>query len=297
VKKGGEVARDAQARTIGYAALAMIAFAANSVLCRIALRGATVDPATFSVVRLISGAVMLLIIYAQKNRSIALDRSFASAGLLVLYAVPFSFAYVSLSTGTGALILFGFVQITMVLLALRSRERVHWTQWIGLIVALVGLVYLLSPTIATPSMKSAVLMSTAGIAWGVYSWRGRGASNPLRATTSNFIWAVPLVVVISLAASTGIHVDPKGIALAVASGALASGLGYVIWYAAVPGLSGVEAAVAQLSVPVLAAGGGVLFLSEVVSLRLALSTILVLGGIALSLLGPQLASSAAREAH
>jgi drug/metabolite transporter (DMT)-like permease len=266
-----------------YAALAMIAFAANSILCRVALRQVAIDPATFSTIRLISGAAALLLISRRIPGSDVHRRgSFASPALLALYAVPFSFAYTRLSAGTGALILFGCVQATMLIAALRSGERVHPVQWVGLSVALIGLVYLVFPTLATPSLAASVLMAVAGVSWGVYSWRGRGTPNPLATTTRNFVQAVPLVLLVSLVTFAQFHVEPAGVVLAVASGGIASGLGYVAWFAALRGLSGMQAAVVQLAVPVLAAAGGVVFLAEAISIRLALSTILVLGGIALA---------------
>ena len=271
-------------RIVVYATLAMVAFAANSILRRVALRRSTVDPATVSTIRLISGAATLLLV-ARWKQGAAMPRgggSFASPALLALYAVPFSFAYTRLSAGTGALILFACVQVTMLLAALRSGERVHLLQWIGPGMALAGLVYLVFPTLATPSLMAAVLMAVAGVSWGAYSWRGRGTPDPLAATTRNFVHAVPLVVLASLVTVRQFHVEPAGVAFSVASGAIASGLGYVVWYAALGGRSGLQAAVVQLSVPVLAAIGGVVFLAEVISARLVLSTILVLGGIALA---------------
>ena len=268
---------------VGYATLAMVAFAANSILCRVALRESTIDPATFSTIRLISGAAMLLLMARWKHRSeLQLRGSFVSPALLALYAVPFSFAYTRLSTGTGALILFGAVQVTMLIAAFRAGERVHPMQWVGLSVALTGLVYLVFPTLATPSLLAAVLMALAGVSWGAYSWRGRGTANPLAATTRNFVQAVPLVLLVSLVMLPQFHVEPAGVFFSVTSGAIASGLGYVVWYAALRGLSGMQAAVVQLAVPVLAAVGGVVFLAEAISIRLALSTVLVLGGIALA---------------
>jgi drug/metabolite transporter (DMT)-like permease len=205
--------------------------------------------------------------------------------MLFLYAVPFSFAYIGLSTGTGALILFGCVQLTMMIGGFRSGERPHPVQWFGIAAALAGLVYLVLPGLAAPPLRSASLMALAGFAWGVYSLRGRGAVNPLAQTTSNFVRSVPLVLAVSLIALPLFHLESKGVLLALASGALASGLGYVVWYAALRGLTATRAAVVQLSVPVLAALGGVIFLAEAVSVRLMLSTVMVLGGIGLALVG------------
>ena len=272
-------------RTILYAALALIGFAANSVLCRVALRQGLIDPAAFSAIRIAAGAAILLLIGARRRAAVPIRRFFVTSSLLALYAVPFSFAYVSLSTGTGALILFGCVQITMLVGALRSGERILGAQWTGLAAALAGLIVLVLPTLSTPSLAAAILMAVAGVAWGFYSLRGRGAADPLAATAANFIGAVPLVLVAGVASRTTVHLSPRGIALSVASGALASGLGYVAWYAALRHLTGLQASAIQLCVPVLAALGGVVFLAESVSARLALATVLVVGGIALAIVG------------
>jgi drug/metabolite transporter (DMT)-like permease len=273
-------------QTILLAALAMVAFAANSVLCRVALRGGAIDPASFSTIRIVAGAVTLFLIGAWKSRAgVVMKGALGSASLLALYAIPFSFAYVSLSAGTGALILFGCVQSTMLMVALRRGESVLAVQWIGLGIALAGLITLVLPSLTTPALLPAMLMALAGISWGLYSWRGRGSANALAATTANFVLAVPLVLLVSLAALSRAHVSSRGVALAVASGALASGLGYVAWYAALSGLTGMQAAVVQLAAPVLAAAGGVIFLAEAISIRLVVSAIMVLGGIALAIVG------------
>ena len=205
--------------------------------------------------------------------------------MLFLYAVPFSFAYTRLTTGTGALILFGCVQVTMMSAALWTGERPHSLQWLGLGLALVGLVYLMSPGLAAPPVASAALMALAGFSWGVYSLRGRGAASPLAQTTRNFVGAVPMVLGVSLVALPYFHVERDGALLAVASGTLASGFGYVMWYLALRGLTATRAAVVQLAVPILAAAGGVIFLKEIISGRLVISAVLVLGGIALALFG------------
>lgn len=272
------------AKTILYTALALTAFAANSVLCRIALRDDSIDAATFSTLRLTAGAITLLLVsrWMRKERS-QTEGSWTSAGMLFLYAVPFSFAYTRLTAGTGALILFGFVQLTMMISALRSGERPHPLQWIGLSLAFGGLVYLVLPGIAAPSFTGAALMALAGFSWGVYSLRGRGAANPLAQTTGNFVRSVPMVAVVSLLALPLFHAERQGILLAIASGAIASGLGYVVWYRALQDLSATRSAVVQLLVPVIAAAGGVILLAESISLRLVLSTVMVLGGIALAL--------------
>jgi drug/metabolite transporter (DMT)-like permease len=206
--------------------------------------------------------------------------------LLFLYAAAFSFAYNGLGAGAGALILFGSVQATMILFALRSGERPHVLEWSGLGLALCGLVYLVFPGLAAaPLLASSASMTVAGIAWGLYSLRGRGAASPLVETTRNFVLALPLAFIVNLLVLRHAHVTRKGVILAMLSGALASGVGYVVWYAALRGLTATRAATVQLAVPVLAAVGGVLFLSERISLRLLLAAFVILGGVGLALLG------------
>lgn len=269
--------------------LALLAFAANSVLCRLALGGATIDAASFTTVRLASGALMLLIITASASKNLpSLQRGFKfiPALLLFLYAAAFSFAYTKLSAGTGALILFGSVQATMLVAALGSGERPHASEWAGLALALAGLVYLVLPGLAAPPLLSSAFMAVAGISWGLYSLRGRGAKDPLTDTTNNFVLSLPLALAVNLIAlGDGAHVSTAGVVFAVMSGALASGVGYVVWYAALRDLTATRAATVQLPVPVLAAVGGVVFLSENVSLRLLLAGALILGGVALALSG------------
>jgi drug/metabolite transporter (DMT)-like permease len=272
--------------------LALAAFAANSVLCRAALGGATIDAASFTTVRLASGAAALLIISALVNRSLPSLRrvKFVPALLLFSYAAAFSFAYTGLSTGTGALILFGSVQATMLAAALGSGERPHAFEWAGLALALAGLVYLVFPGLSAPPAASSALMAGAGVSWGLYSLAGRGARDPLADTTSNFVLALPLACAVNLFAlrrgdGAGAHVSAAGVLLAVLSGAAASGVGYVLWYAALRNLTATRAATVQLPVPVLAATGGVLFMSEHVSLRLLVAAAVILGGVALALSG------------
>ena len=272
-------------RTILFTGLAMVAFAANSILCRLALRDATIDPATFSTIRLAAGAGMLVAVTRLTRQPSGREGSWLSAGLLFAYAVPFALAYVNLTTGTGALILFGSVQLTMMFAALWMGERPHLLQWTGLALALAGLIYLMLPGLEAPSPAAAALMTTAGMAWGLYSLKGRGVADPLQQTSNNFVRAVPLAIGVNLAAFASIHAEPRGIALAVASGAVSSGLGYVVWYAALRGLTATRAAVVQLGVPVLTAGAGIVLLSEVVSTRMLTATPLVLGGIGLAVMG------------
>jgi drug/metabolite transporter (DMT)-like permease len=274
-------------RTLLCTTFALVAFAMNSVLCRLALGKATIDAASFSTIRLGSGAAMLLLITAISKKKIfsTARGNWASAILLFLYAVAFAFAYVSLSAGTGALILFGSVQATMIVAALRSGERPSLLEWAGLFLALTGLVYLMFPGLTSPSLTNSSLMVIAGISWGFYSLRGRGAKDPLAATTNNFIRALPLAILVSLVMLSGSHASTEGVLLAVLSGALASGVGYVIWYTALRGLTATRAATVQLAVPVLAAAGGVALLSENISLRLLLSATMILGGVGLALVG------------
>lgn len=271
-----------RARTIAFTALALVAFAANSVLCRLALQQAAVDPVTFSSIRFASGAAMLVAITGGRRSLRPSAGSWTSALILALYAIPFALAYVRLSTGTGALIMFGTVQVTMLIGASRIGERIRGAQALGIGLAVIGLIYLVWPGLSAPSPIGAVLMAAAGIGWGLYSLRGRGAADPLLQNTSNFVRSVPLILIASVVSISQFHITRAGAVLAVASGALASGLGYVAWFAALRGLTAVRAAVLQLAVPILAAAGGVMFLAEPIPVRLVVATILVLGGIALA---------------
>jgi len=272
-------------QTILLTTLAMIAFASNSLLNRLALGQGTIDAVSYTSIRLVAGAVMLFLIATlqKKNGQVFIRGSWTSAALLFLYAVTFSFAYLSLSTGTGALILFGSVQVTMIIVALRSGERPSLLEWLGLFLALGGLLYLVFPGLTSPSPLGSGLMAVAGIAWGFYTIRGRGTQNPLANTSGNFIYAVPMILLVRLVSLNNVQISANGILLAAISGALASGVGYVIWYAALRGLTTTRAATVQLSVPVIAAWSGVVFLSENVSVRLLIAGIFILGGIALAL--------------
>ena len=262
---------------------AMVAFAANSVLCRLALGAGLIDAASFVTVRTIAGALLLAGLLLVRRRAVTAKPNWRSVLALYLYMVFFAFAYLSLSAGTGALILFGAVQLTMFTVALRSGEHFSPVSWAGLVIAIGGLVYLVSPGLTAPDPLGATLMVIAGVSWGAYSLVGRSATDPVETTAHNFLYAVPLVVVTSLAFSGDFAVTAAGAGYAVASGAVASGIGYVIWYAALRGLTGTGAATVQLSVPVLAAIGGVLLLSEAVTLRLAVASAATLGGVALVL--------------
>jgi len=272
--------------TVLCTASALVAFAANSVLCRLALGRAEIDAASFSTIRLASGAVALVLLsLGMRGRPLRVGGNWGSAALLFLYAIPFSFAYTSLGAGTGALILFGSVQATMLLAAIGSGERPRPRHWIGLALAVAGLVILVLPGLRAPSPGGAMLMTVGGISWGIYSLRGRSPAGPLAETTGNFIRALPLALAVSLLSVRHLHLSARGILLAGISGAIASGAGYVLWYAALKGLSAARAATVQLPVPVLAAAGGVIVLSESVSLRLVAAAILILGGVALALAG------------
>jgi drug/metabolite transporter (DMT)-like permease len=284
--------------------LAMIAFASNSLLCRAALKESRIDPATFTFVRLFCGAVALWLIMTIRNGmiiertaslSIGTSRSgllgarflslrygnWISAAALFAYATGFSFAYASLSAGTGALLLFGAVQATMILWGLRKGERLSTIQIVGFVIALTGLIVLVLPGLSAPPLAGSTLMVGAGVAWGIYSLRGRGERNPASATTGNFVRAVPFAAVLSILFIQWGHVDLMGITYSIISGAVTSGLGYVIWYSALPGLKAASAATVQLSVPVLASTGGILLLGEPITLRYMIASIAVLGGIAL----------------
>lgn len=265
--------------------LALIAFAANSIFCRLALGRGQIDPVNFTLIRLGSGALTLFLILAATRRPLALRGSWAGPALLLAYAAGFSFAYVSLSAGTGALLLFASVQTTMLVLALRAGERFRALEGVGLFAALAGLVYLVLPGLSAPSPVGCTLMVIAGMAWGGYSIRGRGSADALGDTARNFMLATPLIALASAATVRTAHVTAPGVMLAIASGALTSGIGYVVWFAALRGLSAIRAAMVQLAVPALAAAGGVVFLSERVTLRIVLAGVLILGGVAMAIAG------------
>jgi drug/metabolite transporter (DMT)-like permease len=282
---------------------AMIAFASNSLLCRLALKQTGIDPASFTLIRILSGAVALCLIMTIKIRLIV-DRTpspqtdsfshsslrrttsfvagnWLSAFALFAYAAAFSFAYLELSAGTGALLLFGAVQATMILWGLHKGERLDAIQIIGFLVAMAGLVVLTFPGLTAPPLLSSILMVGAGVAWGVYSLRGKAGHDPVDATAGNFLRAVPFAAAVSIILLSRARLDHAGIFYAVVSGAVTSGLGYVIWYSALSGLKATSAATVQLSVPVLAAAGGILLLGEPITLRYVLATLAVLGGISL----------------
>lgn len=278
-------------RILVFTALAMIAFASNSLLCRQALKHTAIDAATFTLVRIVSGAVCLWIIAQLRRGRPTSAGSWPSAAALLGYAALFSFAYLQLTAGTGALLLFGAVQATMILWALRSGERMSWPQIAGLVLALAGLIVLVFPGLSAPPLGAAVLMLGAGIAWGIYSLRGKRGGDPLSATAGNFLRAVPMAVLLSVMTLRVARLDLAGVVYAIISGALASGVGYAIWYTALPKLKATGAATVQLSVPVLAAAGGILLLGEPITLRFVLASTAVLGGIALVIVERRRAAS------
>ena len=276
-------------RTASLTVLAMLAFSANSILCRMALGAGDIDPASFSSIRLMSGAAMLGFIVLARHYTTNPTPSPArvpprwTALALFVYAALFSFAYITLSTGTGALILFGAVQLTMFIAAILKKESFSHLAKLGLAIAVAGLVYLISPGITAPDPISAILMAIAGVAWGMYSLWGREVSDPLMVTAKSFALAVPLAITLSLLNFNDIALSHRGIWLAMLSGSITSGCGYVVWYAALRGLSASSAATVQLSVPVLAAIGGIILLSEPLTWRLTIASTATLGGVALVL--------------
>jgi drug/metabolite transporter (DMT)-like permease len=263
------------------AMLAMIAFAANSLLCRMALKNTEIDAGSFTAIRIVSGAVVLWLIVRARGRAEGLKGSWLSALALFVYAAGFSYAYVNLPTAVGALILFGAVQTTMIGYGLRNGERMKGVQVLGLGAALAGLVTLLLPELSAPSPASSVVMLAAGVAWGIYSLRAKGSGNPTAVTAGNFLRAVPFTVILCIVMVGDASLDRAGFWYAVVSGGVASGVGYAIWYAALSDLKATNAATIQLSVPVIAAAGGVIFLGETITLRLLLSSAGILGGIAM----------------
>jgi drug/metabolite transporter (DMT)-like permease len=280
------------ARIISLTSLTMLAFAGNSLLCRAALKHTSIDAASFTTIRLISGAVMLWLVVRTKHGINTSEGNWLSAFALFAYAAGFSFAYVSLPAGSGALLLFGAVQATMIGHSIWSGERLNKPQLVGLMLAFGGLVGLLLPGLSAPPLYGSILMLGAGVAWGIYSLRGKGAGDPIKVTAGNFLRAVPIAIALSLLMANSISVDYAGFWYAVSSGALASGIGYAIWYTVLPALKATNAATVQLSVPVIAALGGIFFLGEHITLRLVLASIATLGGIALVILEKQQVNAA-----
>jgi drug/metabolite transporter (DMT)-like permease len=278
-------------------AFAMIAFAGNSLLCRAALQGTAIDAASFTFVRIVSGAAVLWLAMRIRSASSArairdgkdaggsaassLEGNWFSALALFGYAAAFSFAYLTLSAGTGALLLFAAVQATMITWGFRSGERLTAPQIAGLALAFTGLVVLVFPGLAAPPLLGSLLMIISGIAWGIYSLRGKGSRDPAAATAGNFLRAAPFAATLALLCFPWLRLDWAGVGYAAASGAVASSIGYVIWYAALPALRPATAATVQLSVPVVTAAGGIVLLHEPLTLRFAIAAVAVLGGIGL----------------
>jgi drug/metabolite transporter (DMT)-like permease len=292
------------ARLLALTGLTMMAFAGNSLLCRMALERTSIDPASFTTIRVVSGALTLwMILQLRRDKRADNAGSWLSAFALIAYAAGFSFAYVSLTAASGALLLFVAVQATMIGHGLWTGERLGTWQVIGLVLALIGLVGLLFPGLSAPPLHGSMLMFGAGVAWGAYSLRGKGAGDALAATAGNFLRAVPVAAALSILMLRDASLDSAGFWYAVSSGALASGIGYAIWYTVLPALKSTEAATVQLSVPVVAAVGGIVFLSEPITLRLVLASVSILGGIALVIQKqsasalPRAASAEARSRH
>ena len=268
-------------RVVFLTTLAMIAFAGNSLLGRAALRETAIDAASYTAIRLISGALMLALLVALKHGNPLKRGNWLSALALFAYAAAFSFAYIDLHTGMGALLLFGAVQATMISHGIRSGERLNTLQTVGFVLAFGGLAGLLLPGLAAPPLLASLLMLSAGVAWGIYSLRGKGIKEPLQATAGNFIRASVIGIMLIAALFNHASIDGTGFLLAVCSGALTSGIGYSIWYSVLPKLRSTHAATIQLSVPVIATLGGMVFLGESLTLRFVLASIATLGGIAL----------------
>lgn len=263
--------------------LAMLAFAGNSLLCRIALRDTAIDAASFTAVRLAAGALVLVLLLRGRGARPTAGGSWPMAAMLFAYAALFSFAYRDLTAATGALLLFGAVQLTMSAWGLREGERLAGLRLLGLTIALAGLVALLLPGLEAPPPLAAALMLGAGFAWGIYSLLGRGAGEPVAATGGNFLRSVAFAALLGLSTAGQQSLDAMGVAYAVLSGAVTSGLGYVLWYAALPSLAATSAATVQLSVPAIAALGGAVLLAEPLTPRLLLASAAILGGIALTI--------------
>jgi drug/metabolite transporter (DMT)-like permease len=272
-------------RMAALTSLTMLAFAGNSLLCRVALRDTAIDAASFTSIRLISGAVVLAALMFARSGRAAGEGSWRAGALLFGYAAFFSFAYRQLSAATGALLLFGAVQTTMLGYGLLRGVRLGPAQLAGLFIAIAGLIYMLLPGLSSPPLTGSIFMICSGMAWGGYSLLGRGVKDPSAATAGNFLRAAPLAVALSLVLIAQTSIDPLGAFYATVSGGIASGLGYVLWYAVLPSLRPVSAAIIQLSVPAIAAAGGVVLLSEPVTARLLLASVAILGGIAVVVLG------------
>lgn len=280
---GAPAARPRGARLALLTALTLAFFGANSLLARAALRPGLADAATFTTVRLASGAAALLLLRLASGRGLPRGGSAGSALALFAYAAAFSFAYRSIEAGPGAFLLFFAVQATMIGWSVLRGARPARRQWAGIGIALAGLAWLTLPGAHAPDARGAGLMLVAGAAWGAYTLRGRGVRDPAGATAANFALAVPLAVALSLAGAGSLHLTPRGAALAVASGAVASGLGYVLWYTVVPALGAARAAVVQLTVPALVPLAAAALLGEAITPRLLAAGTAILAGVALAI--------------
>jgi drug/metabolite transporter (DMT)-like permease len=277
--------------TAAWTVVALVAFASNSILTRLALGTRQIDAVTFTLVRLLAGSVMLGILATARDDDSTAPRHHRRGGSVTLfvYAASFSFAYLRIGAGVGALVLFGAVQVTMIGVGLAGGERPAGRTWIGLVVSVVGLLALVIPSAAArPDTTGIALMTIAGVAWGVYSLHGRGAADPIDTNARNFAWSLPFAIALGAALYRSIHATTTGLLLAAAAGSVTSGLGYAVWFRALRGLTATQAAVVQLSVPVIAALGGVALLGEMLTGRLILSGAGVLGGVALALSVPSL---------
>ena len=278
-------------KTFLLTALALIAFAGNSVLCRLALSDNIIDAASFTSIRLFSGALFLVFLITITTRKNTKETSnnkkgnWLSAFFLFIYAAAFSYAYISLDTGTGALILFGAVQVTMIVADIIKGKKLVLIEWLGLFIAFIGLFYLLLPSATAPSLTGFLLMAMSGIAWGFYTLAGKGSKTPLLDTSGNFLRTLPFIGLLTVLTFTNTELSNQGIILAIASGTITSGLGYAIWYAALAGLTVTNAAIIQLSVPIIAAIGGIIFANESISFVLIISSFLVLGGVLTVIMG------------
>lgn len=259
--------------------LSLLCFAGNSIICRMALRSGSIDPGTFTSIRLLSGAIVLALIVVLRNGFKLNSGKWSAALALFIYAAGFSWAYVDLSAATGALLLFGSVQISMIVAGQIRGEKMRPLGWIGFSVALIGLIILFLPGLSQPPLLNALLMIAAGIAWGIYTIKGKQSTTPILTTSGNFLKTIPFALGLSLLTYSKISFTGYGVFLACFSGAVTSGLGYAIWYSVLPGLSVTLASVLQLSVPILGALGGVILLNEEPSARLLVCTLFVLSGI------------------
>lgn len=270
------------ARTALATVFALVAFAANSILCRMALRTASIDPATFTSIRFLAGAIVLCLILLLSSKRLSLRGHWVSAGVLNAYAVGFSFSYINLTAGTGALLLFGAAQIIMIGAGFLAGERVNKFMAVGWLVAVAGIIILTAPSVSAPPLLASAEMLTAGIFWGWFSLRGRGSKDPIIENAGIFVCSVPIALSVNLAHLAPVATTTHGILLAALSGSIASGLGYAAWYTALPKLKAITAANLQLAVPALAALGGALLFGEAITLRLLVSAAMVLGGVALA---------------